>query len=102
MNKRTDYEHLELDLDNNYYWFTNNDFANEYEEPKLKEFLKWWKNSEKNEGLYFKGTRLYFTLDNKKYYLTWVFYNEERLKLAVKKLKALNCINIQINYGELD
>lgn len=102
MNKRTDYEHEELDLDNNYYWFTNSDVQTAYKNPKLKNFLKWWNESEKAEGYYYKGTRLYWTFEGVKYYETWTFYNEGRLEKAIKLLKELGAENIQINYGELD
>lgn len=102
MGKRTDYEHEELDLDYNYYWFTNSDVDTPYKEPELKDFLQWWRNSEINEGLYYKGTRLYFTYKNKKYYLSWTFDNEGRIDLAISKLKELGATNFQINWGELD
>lgn len=105
MNKRTDYEHQELDLDHNYYWFMNSDIDYIYKEPKLKAFREWFDKEEakaKETSLYYKGTRLYFTFENKKYYVSWTFYSDELIDGAVKRLKELGAVNIQINYGELD
>lgn len=102
MGKRYDYEHLELDNDNNYYWFMNSDVDSPYKEPLLKEFVKWWNEDEVDQGLYYKGTRLYFTFGGKKYYVSWTFYDERHIKKGVAKLKELGATNIQINYGELD
>ena len=102
MSKREDYEHLELDLDGCYYWITNHDVDYPYKEPLLKDFCKWWKEHEQNTGLYYKGTRLYFTFKGVKYYLTWIFTSGVDFDTAIAKLKALGAVNIQINWGELD
>ena len=99
---RDKYEVLKQDNDGQYYYFTRDDFDSPFENDKLAEFLEWWSHSEINDGLYYKGTRLYFSLDDKKYYLTWTFYNVGRLELASEMLKTLGAYDIAINYGELD
>jgi len=102
MHKRTDYEHQELDLDNNYYWFMNSDVQYPNKEPLLKDFISWFRKNEVNNGFYWKGTALYFTFKGVKYWLSWTFYDKEYLDTAVVKLKALGAENIQLNYGEPD
>lgn len=102
MGKREDYEHQELDNDYCYYWFMNSDVQNPYKEPRLKEFVKWWNEHEQNTGLYYKGTRLYFTFNGVKYYLSWTFTSGVDFDTAIAKLKKLGAENIQINWGELD
>lgn len=102
MEKRQLYEHQELDLDNEYYWVTNADVEYPYKVKELEEFCKWWKNHEVNTGLYYKGTRLYFTFRGAKYYLSWTFTSGIDFDTAIAKLKELKASNIQINWGELD
>ena len=102
MNKREDYEHLELDNDGNYYWFMNSDVDYPYKNKELADFCKWWQENEENTGLYYKGTRLYFTFKGVKYHLSWVFTDGIDFDTAIAKLKGLGASNIQINYGELD
>lgn len=102
MNKREDYEHLELDNDGNYYWFMNSDVDYPYKNKELAEFVSWWKVAETNTGLYYKGTRLYFTFKGVKYHVSWVFTDGIDFDTAIAKLKALGASNIQINWGELD
>lgn len=107
MNNRTDYEHLELDNDGCYYWFMNKDVEyytfkpNTYEIYKIREWFFEQENLARNHSLYYKGTALYFTFNEQKYYLSWTFYGDYIIETA-KKLKDAGCTNIQINWGELD
>lgn len=101
-NTRLLYEHQELDLDNNFYWFTNSDVELPYKNPKLKGLVDWWRKNEHNNGLYWKGTALYFTFEGVKYRLSWVFYDRTFINTAIKKLKSLGALNIALNLGELD
>lgn len=102
MEERELYEHLEQDYDGLYYWFMNKGVEYLYNVKELEEFLNWWNKSETKKGLYWKGTRLYFTFKGSKYYLSWTFYDKTRLITAVSKLKALGAQNIVLNYGTLD
>lgn len=101
-NTRLLYEHQELDLDNNFYWFMNSDVELPYKNPKLEGLVHWWDENEPNNGLYWKGTRLYFTFEGVKYWLSWVFYDRTFINTAIKKLKSLGALNIALNLGELD
>lgn len=102
MGRRYDYEHLERDNDGCYYWFMNADINYPEKNEELQGFCKWWRNYKAEKGLYYKGTRLYFTYKGVKYYVSWVFYDEKYLRLAKRKLIELGATNIQFNYGELD
>lgn len=106
MSKREDYEHLERDLDGNYYWFTNRDVGTSRQQfEEISALRKWFRDEEnkyKEKSLYYKGTRLYFTYKGVKDYLHWVFYGDKLIKDAIKRLQELGAENIQINYGELD
>lgn len=108
MNKREDYEHLQRDLDENYYYSTNKDvnYIDYRTAPTIIiEFSKWFKQEEllyRETSLYYKGTALYFTYEDKKYYVSWTFYDRKLIKDAVKKLKEIGATNLQANYGELD
>ena len=106
MNKRTDYEHLVPDLDGNSYWWTNNDVKYVLRGPQeLKDFAKWFFEEEekyREKSLYYKGTALYFTYNGEKYEIGWTFYGDDLLKQARQKLEALGCVNLQVNFGELD
>lgn len=101
-NTRLLYEHLELDLDHNYYWFMNKDVEPAYTNQKLSGLVDWWRKNEPNTGLYHKGTALYFTFEEGKYRLSWVFYDRAFINTAIKKLKSLGALNIILNLGELD
>lgn len=97
MGERTDYEYRDK-----YGWFKKEDVSPIYSEPFLEEFCKWWQENDAKEGFYYIGTALYFTYKGKKYYASWMHYDENFIKNAIEKLKELGAINIQINYGELD
>lgn len=103
MGKREDYEHLELDLDGNYYYFMNKSVSGSLPNNDLirKEWER-FKKADTNNGFYYKGTRLYFTFGGNKYYFSWTFWHEKNLKTAIKNLKQYGAENIQINYGEAD
>ena len=108
MNKREDYEHLEREVDGSYYWWINNDvihlskFGN-CEHEDLYNLSKWFYNEESKVcSLYYKMTRLYFTYKDVKYYLSWVFFSQDLINEAIKRLRSIGAINLQINYGELD
>lgn len=102
MPNREDYEHLELDLDNNYYWIMNADVQLPYKEPLLKEFVEWWDADEVYDGLFWIGTKLYFTFKGVKYWVSWTFYDQDHINRGIKRLEALGASNIVINYGHLD
>lgn len=106
MGERTVYEHLERDLDGCYYWFMNRDVGVDRFPPiEIIELRKWFYEQQfkfKDTSLYYKGTRLYFTYKNLKYYLSWVFYSQSLIDDTVARLRSLGATNIQINYGELD
>jgi len=111
MNDRLDYEHLERDNDGLNYWFMNRDV--EYwahsSIRKNKDFadaIKWHDRQQyllSKKSLFYKGTRLYFTYQGRKYYVSWTFYSDEYIIGLQKRLKAVKGVsNLQINFGELD
>lgn len=111
MNDRRDYEHLERDLDGLNYWFMNSDVewwlhSSIKEEEAFKDLAKWHKEKqEKLSGcsLFRKGTALYFTYKDKKYYISWTFYSDDYIVGLQRRLKAIKGVsNMQINFGELD
>ena len=107
MNKREDYEHLELDYDCNFYYIKNKEvkYISKNSPEKIREFEEWFENEEEKyskTSFYYKNTALYFTYKNAKYYISWTFYGDKLIQDAMKKLKELGATNIQIKYGELD
>lgn len=68
----------------------------------LRKFYKWFLQHEPRNGVYYKYTRLFFTYKGEKFYVSWVHYTDEFLRDAELYLKKLGCINIEIDYGELD
>lgn len=111
MNDRRDYEHLERDNDGCNYWFMNNDV--EYwahsiirKDKAFADAIEWHdkKQSElADRSLFHKGTALYFTYKDRKYYISWTFYSDEYIIGLQKRLKKIEGVsNIQINFGELD
>lgn len=111
MNNRLDYEHLERDVEGLDYWVTNRDvkYWGFEEIRKNKDFKSLINFHDKqqlylsNVSLFRKGTALYFTYNNKKYYISWTFYSDDYIIGMQKRLKAIKGVsNIQINFGELD
>lgn len=107
MNERTDYEHLERDLDGFNYWFTNRDvkYIGADAPKELKDFREWFYHEEekyRETSLYYKGTALYFTYKGIKYEIHWTFYGSDLIKDARTKLRELGAVNLQCNLGELD
>lgn len=101
---RQDYEHLKIDIDGSGYYVINSDvnYATHCSNRDIKEWCDWFYKNEVNNGVFYKGTRLYFTIDGSKYYITWTFYDYDFMNEAVKRLKKLGAENLQINMGELD
>lgn len=55
-----------------------------------------------NSGLFYKGFRICFTLNNEKFFIIHYHQNEETIKNLIEILKYNNAQNIFIKYGELD
>ncbi len=109
MNDRLDYEHLERDNDGLNYWFTNRDVETWWrirDDKAFADAIEWHdkKQSElASHSLFYKGTALYFTYKDRKYYVSWPFYSDEYIIGLQKRLKKIEGVsNIQINFGELD
>ena len=111
MANRFDYEHQELDNDGCYYWFTNRDvkywaYSEIKDNKAFKDAIEFHDKQQERlskKSLYYKGTRLYFTYNGKKYYASWTFYSDEYIIGLQKRLKAIEGVsNLQINWGELD
>ena len=104
MGKREDYEEMKRDIDWSIYWTTKKDVKYAGTCRDLIDLKNWWYEEESkiDDSPYYKGTSIYFTYKENKYYLNWVFYSWNLIKECVKRLKKLGATNIQINFGELD
>lgn len=103
MTDRTIYEHVSgFDYDGSTYWVMNCDVERPYKNPKLYDFVKWFEENDVNNGVYYKLTRLYFTFEGVKYWLSWTFYHKDVLLDAYLKLTQIGAKDILFNLGVLD
>lgn len=106
MSVKEQYMTLKLDNDGQYYWFVNNDvvaFHKWYDKDVGELIEKWQKRL--TQALYIKWNYLFFTLDNKKYWIKLSCSTEEwdNINEIINDFNAVkNINNVVYEKGVLD